>query len=96
MTDEHPVYRHMSEYGFEHKTIKHTEKVYAKGDVHTQTIENFWMTLKGGLRGVYHGVGNHNLQSYIDEYAFRYNRRWKGHPMFRSFLDRGSRPLEAA
>jgi hypothetical protein len=57
VTDEHARYRRMNKSGFEHATIKHAEKVYAKGDIHTQTIENFWMTLKGGLRGVYHGVG---------------------------------------
>ena len=45
------------------------------GDVHTQTIEGFWALLKGGLIGVYHGVSTKHLQSYLNEYAFRYNTR---------------------
>ena len=40
----------------EHHTIKHTEKVYVHGNVHTQTIEGFFATLKTGIRGTYHAV----------------------------------------
>jgi transposase-like protein len=93
MTDEAMAYRRLSEQGYRHDMIKHATKVYAKGDIHTQTIENFWMTLKGGVVGVYHGVGKDYLQSYIDEYAFRYNRRSKGYPMFRAFLETVCAPV---
>jgi transposase len=94
MTDEHMVYRQLGRYGYaNHSMIKHSKKVYAKGDIHTQTIENFWMTLKGGVIGVYHGVGQQHLQTYIDEYAFRYNRRGRGYPMFRAFLETVCAPV---
>ncbi len=89
-TDEYKGYSDLPRSGFAHQRIKHSQKVYTKGDIHTQTIENFWMTLKGGIIGVYHAVGTDYVQSYIDEYAFRYNRRWKGYPMFRALLDRAS------
>ena len=59
------------------------------GDVHTNTIEGFWATLKGGLRGTYHGVSTTHLQSYLDEYVFRYNNREAtGLGMVGAFLDR--------
>jgi len=46
--------------------------VYVSGDVHTNTIEAFWWLLKAGLNGVCHGVPEKHLQSYLDEYTFRY------------------------
>jgi hypothetical protein len=61
---------------------------YVVGDVHTNTIEGFWSLVKRGISGVYHNVGKQYLQSYLDEYGFRYNRRSKGNPIFNDFLQR--------
>ena len=68
--------------GYEHQRINHSAKVYVMGDVHTNTIEGFWSLLKRGIGGVYHAVSEKYLQTYCDEYAFRYNRRTAGEPMF--------------
>jgi transposase-like protein len=91
-TDYAPVYSNLRRKGYRHKRINHSERVYVKGDIHTNNIESFWGMLKGGIKGVYHSVSAKHLQKYVDEYAFRYNRRGKGHPM----LDRVSRPLGVA
>ena len=45
------------------------------GNVHTNTIENFWSLLKRGLHGTYVSVEPFHLFRYIDEQAFRYNNR---------------------
>ncbi len=74
--------------GYTHRRIHHSSKVYVMGDVHTNTIEGFWMLLKSGIKGVYHNVGKDYLQSYLDEYAFRYNRRNQGNLIFTSVLKR--------
>jgi transposase-like protein len=71
-----------------HKRIRHESRVYVDGDVHTQTIEGFFGLLKNGIRGVYHSVSERYLQSYLDEYAFRYNTRKASTPMFWLILDR--------
>ncbi len=76
--------RHINEYN--HRRINHSEKIYVMGDVHTNTIEGFWSLVKTGIRGVYHSVGRHYLQTYLNEYSFRYNRRFDEQPMFLSFL----------
>ena len=55
--------------------MNHSAKVYVDGDVHTNTIEGFWALLKTGILGTHHGVGADQLQSYVNEYAFRYNHR---------------------
>lgn len=71
-----------------HKRINHSEKIYVLGDIHTQTIDGFWSLIKRGIGGVYHQVSKKYLQSYLDEYTFRYNRRDQGNLIFTSFLKR--------
>ena len=73
-------------HGYNHRRIQHAEKVYVMGDIHTNTIEGFWSLVKRGIGGVYHSVSRKYLQSYLDEYAFRYNRRDSNEPMFVSLL----------
>jgi len=89
-TDELPSYHgipHMPAMGYVHRRINHSEKVYVTGDIHTNTVEGFWSLVKRGISGVYHSVGSTYLQSYLDEYSFRYNRRFDTKPMFTSFLE---------
>jgi transposase-like protein len=42
--------------------------------------------LKRWALGVYHGLRRQHLQSYLDEFAFRFNRRHTRHAAFRSLL----------
>lgn len=75
-TDESPIYtRSVPKAGYDHKRVHHRAKVWVDGDVHTQTIEGFWALVKGGIGGVYHSVSSEYLQTYLDEYVFRYNYR---------------------
>ena len=87
-TDEYRIYDRVGGRVKEHKRINHTSKVYVMGDVHTNTIEGFWSLVKRGIGGVYHQVSQKYLQSYLDEYSFRYNRRDQGNLIFTSLLTR--------
>ncbi|MGO9120787.1 MAG: IS1595 family transposase [Desulfomonilaceae bacterium] len=87
-TDEFSVYNRLENMGYKHKRIIHVEKVYAIGDIHTQTIDGFWGNVKNGIKGVYHHVSPRYLQHYLNEYQFRYNHRNDVKPMFKSFLHR--------
>jgi transposase-like protein len=87
-TDEWPLYKGIGQHFAGHKRIKHKAKVYVDGNVHTQTVEGFFGLVKNGIRGVYHAVSRKYLQSYLDEYAFRYNARDEARPMFWLILDR--------
>jgi transposase-like protein len=89
-TDEFPSYDGLSVRGYDHRRIRHASKVYVVGDIHTNTIEGFWSLIKTGLRGVYHSVSQKYLQTYLDEYSFRYNRRDQGNLIFTSILERVS------
>jgi transposase-like protein len=85
-TDEFKSYNGIGARGYTHERINHSENIYVSGEVHTNTIEGFWSLIKTGIRGVYHSVGRHYLQTYLNEYSFRYNRRFDVQPMFVSFL----------
>jgi len=60
-----------------HKTINHSKKIYAIGDIHTNTIENAFSLFKRGVRGTWHHVSAKHLASYLEEMSFRFNRRKK-------------------
>lgn len=74
-TDEYLAYDPLTRMGHRHTRVNHSAKVYVSGNAHTNTMEGFWALTKNGIRGVYHRVGDKYLQSYLDEYAFRFNRR---------------------
>jgi transposase-like protein len=74
--------------GYTHERVSHDQKVYVSGDVHVNTIEGFWSLLRRGIAGTYHSVSSRHLQSYLDEYAFRYNNRDAPAGMFSAFLSR--------
>jgi transposase len=78
----------MAGMGYRHHRVNHSQKVYVSGEVHTNTIEGFWSLVKRGIGGVYHSVSAKYLQSYLDEYSFRYNRRDSGNLVFSSILER--------
>lgn len=85
-TDDYRSYNGFGARGYTHRRINHSEGVYVVGDMHTQTIDGFWMLVKTGIRGVYHSVGRHYLQTYLDEFSFRYNHRFDTAPMFKTFM----------
>ena len=89
-TDDYVSYDGLQAHGYVHKRIRHSAKVYVQGDVHTQNIEGFWSLVKRGIGGVYHNVSHKLLQSYLDEYCFRFNRRDRGNLLFKAILERVS------
>ncbi|MGB1042958.1 MAG: IS1595 family transposase [Tenacibaculum sp.] len=60
---------------YDHSTVKHYQKQYVNGRVHTNTIEGFWSLLKRGIVRIYHFTSKKHLQMYVDEFVFRYNTR---------------------
>ncbi len=85
-TDEFPSYDHMTRLGYKHHRIEHHARVYVRGNIHTNSIEGFWSLVKRGIAGVYHAVSPKYLQSYLNEYSFRYNHRKDKVSMFKTIL----------
>jgi len=91
-TDDFRSYRKLPMHGYEHHAVNHSANVYVSGDVHTQSIEGFWSQVKRGINGVHHAVSRKYLQSYIDEYVWRFNHRNDGRAMFFTLALRSAFP----
>lgn len=89
-TDEWPAYHGLDRTYKAHHRIRHAEKIYVSGEVHTQTIEGFFGNLKRGIDGTYHAVSTKWLQGYLNEFVWRYNRRHEAQSMFRSLILRAA------
>ena len=53
-------------------------------------IHRVFGNLKTWLRGTHHGVGHVHLQAYLDEFAFRFNRRQTPMAAFQTLLGLGT------
>jgi len=73
-TDQHTGYMDLARQQFIHDTVNHAEE-YVRGEVHTNSIENFWSLLKRNLAGTYVAVEPFHLDRYLDEQMFRFNNR---------------------
>ncbi len=85
MTDGWKAYGGIDERSrYIHGVINHAEK-YVEGNIHTNGIENFWSLLKRTLKGTYVSVEPFHLFRYLDEQAYRFNKR-TGNDLYR-FLE---------
>lgn len=75
-TDESHAYNNCGDHFTNgHRTVNHSIKEYVRGQVHTNTIEGFFSSVKRGLNGIYHSVSKEHLHRYMSEFEFRYNNR---------------------
>jgi hypothetical protein len=76
MTDEFVSYKSIGE-SFEggHSRIRHRIGQYAKGDIHTNTIESSFALIKRGIIGTYHNVSHEYLYRYLWQFDFVWNTR---------------------
>ncbi|MFK5956518.1 MAG: IS1595 family transposase [Planctomycetota bacterium] len=76
VTDELVLYKPIGKaFSGGHETVNHSRREYARGDVHSNTIEGVFSLLKRGVYGTYHSISKKHLHRYLDEFAFRYNTR---------------------
>lgn len=73
-TDEHAGYDGLN-VKFQHDGVKHTQKEYVRGKVHTNTVEGYFSLLKRGVIGTFHQVSRKHLPLYVAEFDHRYNHR---------------------
>jgi transposase-like protein len=70
-TDEAVVHETLRQ-KYVHETVNHAE-TYVNGQVHTNSLENFWSLLKRNLAGTYVAVEPFHLDRYLAEQCFRFN-----------------------
>jgi hypothetical protein len=75
MSDEHSVYRELGTYFTSHNAVFHGAGEYARGRIHTNTVEGFFSIFKRGMRGIYQHCREKHLHRYLAEFDFRYTNR---------------------
>jgi transposase-like protein len=75
VSDSAPVFKH-AVWGF-HEAVDHSKYEWARGDVHTNTLEGFFSIFKRGIIGVYQHIDAKHFERYLAEFDFRMNTRVK-------------------
>jgi transposase-like protein len=75
MTDEAKYYTVVGREVASHETVDHSKEEWARGEVHTNTLEGYFSVFKRGMKGVYQHCSEKHLHRYLAEFEFRYNNR---------------------
>jgi transposase len=81
MHDQYPGYQNLHRLGYDHHAVNHG-KTYVRGKVYTNNVEGLWGRIKPAVTGVYRKVSSKYIESYMNEYCFRYNYRKTPEIMF--------------
>jgi ISXO2 transposase-like protein/transposase-like zinc ribbon protein len=74
VTDSAPVFKYQAA---DHEAVDHSKYEWARGDVHTNTLEGFFSIFKRGIIGVYQHIDAKHFDRYLAEFDFRMNTRAK-------------------
>jgi len=90
VTDDWPSYRGIA-------AIRHKSITLGPMAAHVVLpwVHRLFSNLKRWGLGVYHGLRRKNLQHYLDEFVFRFNRRRTRHAAFATLLGIGARTAPA-
>jgi transposase-like protein len=75
MTDEAKYYTVIGREVASHESVAHGSGEYGRGEVHTNTAENYFSIFKRGMKGIYQHCSEKHLHRYLAEYDFRYSNR---------------------
>jgi len=91
-TDEYAIYSHLTQMGYQHKTVNHGKGAYARdedGDgfheVHVNTQEGFWSLLRSWLKP-HRGISQEKLPKYLAFFEFTHNVKKRGKALLESLL----------
>ena len=94
VTDGSPVYGHVVPSIVpvsQHKVVIHKEEIAEFGEVSNKTVEGAFSLFKRGVVGSYHKLSKDHLDSYLQEFCWRYNRRklqpWMFDTLLREVLE---------
>ena len=77
VTDGAQSYKFVMPTPEQHESVDHSKFEFARGDVHTNTLEGFFSIFKRGLVGTYQHMDKKHLDRYLAEFDFRQNTRAK-------------------
>lgn len=74
-TDNNPDYVGIQDKNTRHESVNHSIEEWVRGDVHTNTVEGVWSLFKRSIVGAFHQISAKHIESYLDEFQFRFNNR---------------------
>jgi transposase-like protein len=89
VADECAGYTTLSERGYQHRILVEGSEAQSPEE-YLSMIHLVFLNLKSWLSGTHHGVSPKHLQAYLNEFAFRFNRRLAPFSAFRSLLGIGA------
>jgi transposase-like protein len=84
-TDGWNGYDELAKLGYSHEPLA-LDGDPEKTDAHLPMLHIAFSNLKAWLLGTHHGVSHHHLQAYLNEFVFRFNRRFYPMTAFNSAL----------
>ncbi|MBF0183362.1 MAG: IS1595 family transposase [Magnetococcales bacterium] len=84
-TDGWAAYDDLAQLGYKHEPLV-LDGDPERTDAHLPMIHIAFSNLKTWLLGTHHGVSQHHLQAYLNEFVFRFNRRFYPMTAFNSVL----------
>lgn len=90
-SDELRTYNSLGKF-YQHQSVQHGAKEYARGDCHVNTMEGHWSQLKRSIRGTHVHVSPKHLWKYVAEFSYRRNMRGSHQGMFNRLVASFSLP----
>ncbi len=87
-TDGLQSYRVLAKHGYDHR--RRSQGTAAPGEQPLARAHRAISNLNAWLHGIHRGVGEDDLHVYLDEYAFRHNRRRTPMAAFQTLLGLGA------
>jgi hypothetical protein len=75
MSDEWSSFLSVGEAFAAHDTVRHSEREYARGPVHANSVEGFNDRVRRTISGVFHHISSHHADLYFNEIGFRWSQR---------------------
>ena len=91
-TDEYTIYDRLTQWGYDHHTVNHSQSEYARdedGDgfheIHVNTLEGFWSLLRSWFRP-HRSISQKQLPLYLAFFEFTHNVRRPGKALLHALL----------
>lgn len=75
MSDEWKAFVAIGEVFAAHDTVRHSDREYARGFVHANSVEGFNDRVRRTVAGVFHHITPHHADLYFNEVGFRWSQR---------------------
>jgi hypothetical protein len=77
MSDEWKSFVSIGQAFAAHDTVRHSDREYARGFVHANSVESFNDRVRRTIAGVFHHISRRHADLYFNEVGFRWSQRVK-------------------